>query len=197
MRTRTKWFAMLALVAVAVAAFGSSTALARRDQPEPNPLEGKGEGLELIKNIPWQSGSDFETATIKGRDYLFAGSYASILDGGGLHVIDITKPEKAKEVAWLKCAFNQADIQLSHNLKTLIIAADNVGGPDACLGTTRIGFMTVDIRNPRRPKPLGFADIPRGSHNTTAHPTAPYVYHSDADLEALGEIQIWSIKNPK
>jgi hypothetical protein len=197
MRTRTKWFATLAVAAVAVAALGSSAAMAKRNQPEPNPLEGEGAGLELIKNIPWKGGSDFETATIKGRDYIFAGSYASILEGGGMHVIDITKPEKAKEVAWLKCAFDQADIQLSYNLKTLILASDGTGGPDACLGTTRIGFMTVSIKNPRKPKPLGFADIPRGSHNTTAHPKAPYVYNSDSDLEGTGEIQIWSIKNPK
>jgi hypothetical protein len=197
MRMRTRWLASLALAGFAVAALGSPAALAKRDQPEPNPLEGEGEGLELIKNIPWNGGSDFEIATIKGRDYLFAGSYASILEGGGLHVIDITNPEKAKEVAWLKCAFDQADVQISHDKKTLIFASDGTGGPEACLGTTRIGFMTVDIRNPRKPRPLGFAEIPRGSHNTTAHPTLPYVYNSDADLEGLGEIQIWSIKDPK
>ncbi|HEY7873628.1 MAG TPA: hypothetical protein VIG64_00755, partial [Actinomycetota bacterium] len=195
MRPGIRVLATLALATVIAAAFGGPS-LARREA-QPNPLEGEGAGLELIANIPWKGGTDMEMATIKKRDYIFAGSETSLLDGGGTHVIDITNPEKPKQVAWIKCQFNQNDIQLSYNKKTLIMASDVTGGPDACLGSTRIGFMTVNIKNPKKPKPIGFADIPRGSHNTTAHPTAPYVYNSDSDLEGVGEIQIWSIKNPK
>ena len=33
------------------------------------------------------------------------------------------------------------------------------------------GFMTIDISNPLKPKPLGVAQIPRGSHNMTVHPS--------------------------
>ena len=195
MKVSKKWLAATLVAGLAATAFAGPSASAKRN---PAPLEGKGEGLKLIANIPWEGGTDMEFATIKGRDYAFAGSEASTTaKGGGLHVIDITNPAKPKEVAHLKCAMSQADIQISYDQKTLIMAADSSGGPEACLATTRLGFMTVDIRNPRKPKPIGFADIPRGSHNTTAMPNAPYVYNSDSDLGAkVGEIQIWSIKDP-
>lgn len=191
---KRRWLAVTAMAALAVTAFGGPGASGK---PSHNPLKGKGEGLKLIANIPWKGGTDMEFTTIKGRDYAFAGSEASLADGGGMHVVDVTNPEKPKQVAWLKCAMSQADIQISYDNKTAIMAADSTGGPDACLATTRLGFMTIDIRDPLHPKPLGFADIPRGSHNTTAMPNAPYVYNSDSDLTKRGEIQIWSIKDPR
>lgn len=162
-----------------------------------NPLKGEGVNMKIIANIPYASGSDMEFATINGRDYAFAGSFASVKDGGGLHVIDITNPAKVKQVAWLKCSVYQSDIQISYDQKTLLMAADSAGGPDACLAIGKKGFMTVDISDPTKPKAIGFAEIPRGSHNVTAHPTKPYVYNSDSDVgNPRGEIQIWSIKDP-
>jgi hypothetical protein len=184
----------LALVVVAGMVMAATQAVAQK--PKPNSLQGEGEGLKLIANIPWSSGSDMELITIKGRDYAFAGSFAPVTEGGGLHVIDITKPDKPKQVAWLKCSVYQNDIQISHDQKTVIMAADQGGGPDSCLMVGKLGFMTINISNPRKPKPIGIAEIPRGSHNTTAHPTKPYVYNSDSDLAQRGEIQIWSIKDP-
>jgi hypothetical protein len=161
------------------------------------PLKGEGKNMEIIANIGYASGSDMEFATIKGRDYAFAGSFASTKDGGGLHIIDITNPEKVKEVAWLKCAVYQSDIQISHDQKTVIMAADSAGGPDSCLMVGKKGFMTVDISNPKKPKAIGIAEIPRGSHNVTAHPKKPIIYNSDSDVgNPRGEIQIWSIANP-
>ncbi|MGH2730488.1 MAG: LVIVD repeat-containing protein [Actinomycetota bacterium] len=174
----------------------AATHAAAGPRQRPNPLAGEGEGLKLIANIPWTSGTDMELTTIKGRDYAFADSRAPAAEGGGLHVIDITKPDKPKEVGYLPCTVSQGDIQISHDQKTVIMAADGGGGPDSCLMVGKLGFMTVDISNPRKPKAIGVAEIPRGSHNTTAHPTKPYVYNSDSDLGQRGEIQIWSIKNP-
>ena len=162
-----------------------------------NPLKGEGRNMKIIANVPYASGSDMEFATIKGREYAFAGSFAPVKDGGGLHVIDVTNPAKVKQVAWLKCSVYQSDIQISHDSKTLMMAADSAGGPDACLMIGKLGFMTVDISNPAKPKPIGVAEIARGSHNVTAHPTKPYVYNSDSDVgNARGQIEIWSIKNP-
>jgi hypothetical protein len=161
------------------------------------PLKGEGRNMEIVANIGYASGSDMEFATIKGRDYAFAGSFASVKDGGGLHIIDITNPAKPKEAAWLKCAVYQADIQISHDQKTVIMAADSAGGPDSCNMVGKKGFMTIDVSNPTKPKAIGVAEIPRGSHNVTAHPKLPLIYNSDSDVgNPRGEIQIWSIKNP-
>ena len=190
---RKGFVAVTAIAAVALSSLAAPVS-ARRN---PAPLKGEGKNMKIIGNIPYSSGSDMEFATIKGRDYAFAGSFASVKDGGGLHVIDITNPEKAKEVAWLKCPVYQNDIQIAWDGKTLLMGADSAGGPESCLMVGKAGFMTVDISNPKAPKAIGAAVIARGSHNITAHPTKPYVYNSDSDVgNPRGQIEIWSIKNP-
>ncbi len=193
MKRATKALIASAAVAGLIAGAVATPAGAARKNA---PLKGEGVNMKIIGNVGYPSGSDMEFATIKGRDYAFAGSFAAAKDGGGLHVIDITNPEKVKEVAWLQCAVYQADIQISHDQKTLMMAADTAGGPDSCIMVGKLGFMTIDITNPKKPKAIGVAEISRGAHNTTAHPTKPFVYNSDSQLTGPGEIQIWSIKNP-
>ena len=180
---------------VAVAAFGGtiSQSVANRGDSAP---KGTGEGLTYVKNIKYEFGTDMELATIDGRDYAFAGSAAPLAQGGGMHVIDITDPANSREVAWLKCTVYQSDIQISHDQKTLIMAADDTGSAESCNMVGKLGFLTVDITDPTNPRAIGMADIPLGSHNVTAHPTKPYVYNSDSELTGPGEIQIWSIKDP-
>lgn len=182
------------VVVVALLAASLSTAAAG---PSRAPLAGEGEGLKLIANLDTGSGTDMEFATIKGHEYGFVASRTTS-DGppGGLNVVDVDNPAKPKLVTKLACNLNQGDIQISHDQKTVIMAADAAGGPDSCLMLGKPGFMTIDISNPKKPKPVGVAEIPRGSHNTTAHPKKPYVYNSDSDQANRGEIQIWSIKNP-
>lgn len=165
------------------------------------PLKGEGEGLEIVANINYKGGTDMEWARINGRDYAFAAGAPGV--GGateaeaGLHVIDITNPAKPKEVAFLNCALYQGDVQISHDKKYVYLAADSAGGPAACLGVGKLGFMIIDVRNPKAPKPVGFAEISRGSHNVTAHPKKPYVYNSNSDLGGGPEIQIWNVADPK
>lgn len=179
--------------ATAVPTFGPAPASA----PEP----GEGSGLKFIKNVPtgtcsggWR-GTDNEVRTIKGRDYAFANGTCPLAEGGGLHIIDVTKPEKAKVVATVDCVVSQGDVQISADLKTLMMAHDSTGGPESCTGLGKLGFITVDITNPLKPKVIGHADT-NGSHNITAHPKLPYVYNSTSALDPPGDIQIWSIKNP-
>lgn len=165
--------------------------------PPGAPLKGEGEGLKIVANLDTGSGTDMEMATIKGREYAFVASRSVNSDGkGGLNVVDITTPERPKLITKLPCNLNQGDIQLSHDNKTVIMAADSAAGPDGCLMVGKLGFMTIDISNPKKPKPVGVAEIQRGSHNTTAHPTKPYVYNSNSDQAGGPEIQIWSIKDP-
>ncbi|HET7482827.1 MAG TPA: hypothetical protein VFK89_08200 [Actinomycetota bacterium] len=166
--------------------------------PRNNPLKGEGKNMKIVANVGYPGGTDMEFATIKGHDYAFAGSASGVggAKAGALHVINIDNPAKPRVAATLNCSLYQADIQISYDQKTVIMGADSAGGPDGCLALGQAGFMTVDIRNPMKPKPIGFAAIPAGSHNTTAHPTKPYVYNSDSELAKRGEIQIWSIKDP-
>ena len=189
-----KSFVATAAVAGLIAGAIAGPAVAARKNA---PLKGEGVNMKIVANVGYAGGTDMEFAEIKGRQYAFAASWAPVKDGGGIHVIDVTDPAKPKEVAWAKCSLSQGDVQISHDKKTLIHAADSAAGPDGCLMVGKQGFMTYDISNPAKIKPIGVAEIPRGSHNTTAHPTKPYVYNSDSDVgNAQGEIEIWSIKDP-
>ena len=98
-------------------------------------------------------------------------------------------------MAWLKCSANQADVQISHDKKTAIMALHGAGGPDSCLAVGKAGFLTIDIRNPKKPKNIGFAAAGT-THNSTAHPTKPYVYVSSSSLAGAPYFSVWSIKNP-
>jgi hypothetical protein len=183
------------VAAFVISSLALPAAIAR---PDSAPLKGEGEGLKLIANIAYQGGTDMEFLTVKGRDYAFAGAAPGVggAQTGALRVIDITTPEKPKLVATLPCGLYQSDIQISHDGKTLLMGADSAGGPDSCLMVGLTGFMTVDISNPKKPKAIGVAQIARGSHNVTAHPTKPYVYNSDSDQANRGNIEIWSIEDP-
>ena len=163
-----------------------------------SPLKGEGEGLEIVANIGYKGGTDMEFTTIKGRDYAFTASAPGVggEDQGGLYVIDITNPAKPKKAAFLGCGLNQGDVQISHNNKYVYLAADSAGGPQSCQAVGKEGFLIIDIRNPKKPKPISFAET-GSSHNITAHPTKPYVYNSNSALAGSPEIQIWNVKNPK
>jgi len=191
MRRRCLALSLTALIATSILANASA-------RPAGAPLKGEGKGLKLVANLPTGSGTDMEFATIKGHEYGFVTSRTVGTDGppGGLNVVNVDNPAKPKLVAKLPCNLNQGDVQISHDQKTVIMAADSAGGPDSCLMVGKSGFMTIDISNPLKPKPIGMAEITRGSHNVTAHPKAPVVYNSDSDQANRGEIHVWSIKNP-
>ena len=153
---------------------------------------GEGEGLELVAEIPLGSGSHLETVTIGGREYAFVSDIEGL---GELHTIDITDPEKPRIKATIPCNGNQGNVQISHDKKTLVIGIDarSSGG---CVPMGKMGFVTVDISDPVRPRVLGFAENTKGSHSLAAHPTKPFVYNGEGFPEAPGAMQVWSIKNP-
>jgi hypothetical protein len=185
----------LAVVGLIVGALTGTAGAGRKQAP----LKGEGKNLKIVANIPYKGGTDMEFATIKGHDYAFTGSAPGVgpATKGAFRVINVDNPARPRVAATLNCSLYQADVQISHDKKTAILAADTAGGPGSCLALGKKGFMTIDISNPRKPKAIGFAEIARGSHNITAHPTKPFVYNSDSDVAgAPGEIEIWSIKNP-
>src|SRR5688572_21077560 len=111
---RTKKFLATGIAAglIAGALAGTAAGAAQRTSA---PLKGEGEGLKLVKNLPYDFGTDMEFATIGGRDILFAASAAPIKDGGGLHIVDTTNPAKPKEISRVKCSLYQGDVQVSWN----------------------------------------------------------------------------------
>lgn len=161
--------------------------------------EGQGENLKLVKHLDTGSGTDAEVLQKGKKWYVFANSPAALADGGGINVIDVTNPPKAKVVANIPCVASQGDVQISFDQKTLLSGLSSGGGPESCMGLGKDGFQLFDISNPLQPKVVGFADSD-AAHNLTAHPTKPYVYVSLGSLTAAGpstgHFQVWSIKNP-
>ncbi|MDQ4065339.1 MAG: hypothetical protein M3161_04765 [Actinomycetota bacterium] len=189
-RSLRKTFVGLVAVGALVGASLGTTALAEERQ------EGVGEGLELVKNLDTGTGTDFEVAKINGREYAFATSRAPIAEGGGINVIDVTNPAKAKVVHTVPCAVSQGDIQISHDKKTLMVGLSAAGAPDSCGALGKRGMLTIDITNPLKAKPIGFVET-MSSHNLTAHPKKPIVWNSIGAAAAVpGVIEIMTIKNP-
>jgi hypothetical protein len=172
--------------------------------PAPSPVDaaGTGEGIKLVAEVPFLNGSHQVFTTIRGRDYAFVSELNGLLSQ--LRVIDVTNPTNPKVVATSPCTGYQGNVQVSHDKKTLVVGIDDdLGGggsgtKTSCpvAGKTGVGFITIDISDPTHPKPVGFADIPKGSHSLATHPTKPFVYNGEGFPEAPGRMQVWSIKNP-
>lgn len=196
MRKLGRTFFATAAVAGLIAAAVGGPASARQQS---NPLKGEGRNMKIVANVAYTGGTDMEFATIKGHDYAFTGSAPGVggEKNGGLHVINVDNPAKPKEVGFLGCGLYQADIQISYDKKYVYMAADSAGGPDSCQAVGKEGFLIIDVRNPKKPKSVGFAET-GSSHNVTAHPSKPYIYNSSSALVPGGSsvIQIWNVKNP-
>lgn len=167
--------------------------------PRPRP-EGTGEGLDPIAAVEYADGMHLVVTRSHGRDYVFASASSENGATNGIRVFDVTKPATPKLVAHIPCTGNQAFMQISHDGKTLIVGEDVAHAGDVCMPAGQMGFYTVDISNPRKPKPLGFGIVARGGHTVSAHPTKPFVYVSYGDFTALPtdppEYEVWSIADP-
>lgn len=157
-----------------------------------------------VASVKWrsggtQSGTDLEFATIRGRDYAFAGTYSY-----GMQVIDITDPTRPDRVGTFDCGLAQGDVQVFQQGSRWLATytADNgYSSSGDCyrrLGVRRgtAGTFIADVTNPRNPRPVGFLPIILGSHNMTVHPGGRFLYNSDSELPGKGQAEIWDIVDP-
>lgn len=155
------------------------------------------ENLEHVANISYDArwwandnyGTDVEFARIRGKEYAFAGSYRN-----GLHIIDISKPERPKIVAVHDCGMAQGDVQVFEHPDgrwLVAYAADDYASHtfpesdcfvDLGITETTYGTFLIDVSNPRKPETVSLVEIPAGSHNQTVHPSGLYLYNSNSDL---------------
>ena len=167
--------------------------------------KGVGKDLVPVASIKYKNGTDIEFATIKGRDYAIAPSMGN---GGGLRIIDISKPERPKVTSFLSCPVSQNDVQVRGTL-VLMGVDDGASAADAdepCFkqikATPTEGLLVISIANPAKPRSVGFVPIGHGVHNVTWHPGGRYAYVSDSELTPElgvpfgGRIQIIDLANP-
>lgn len=172
----------------------SSTVQAATPAPE-----GKGKALARVAQVEYDDGMHLAVTRAGGRDYVFASASSLASDGsGGIRVFDVTNAARPKEVATIPCTGGQGFLQISHDNKTLVVGEGVAHDPDACMPPDDKGFYTIDISNPRKPEPLGYASVPRSGHHITTHPTKPIVYvsHGEVVTTQPPAFDVWSIKDP-
>jgi len=151
-----------------------------------------------------QSGSDIELARISGRDYAFAGTLRN-----GLQIVDVTDPANPVSASVYDCKVSQGDVQVFRQGERVLATytADGTFGAagaasqcatDLGLVGSSSGTVIVDVTNPAAPTSVGFAPVPRGSHNMTVHPSGNYLYNSNSDLltSTMPTITIFNIREP-
>jgi hypothetical protein len=221
--------ALLMLAALAPASAASPVAVEPEGEGSDNmrhvdnlQYELRSERYEQITSPAQTSyGTDIEFATIdvasrnpggkakrgkaETRDFAFAGTYIN-----GMQIIDITDPENAEIVAVYDCAIAQGDVQVFQQgdrwlaTYTADIIASRTSTDSACyrdLGITekRYGSFIVDISNPYDPQTVGFAEVEKGSHNQTVHPSGDFLYNSNSELITTAgtqAIEVFDISDP-
>ena len=162
-------------------------------------LRDDASGMDQTATFGYDDGMHLAVTKSNGRHYVIT-SAAALTDNAGLRFFDVTDPQRPKLVATLPCTGGQGFLQISHDDNTLIVGEGVAHGASPCMGPGKRGFYTIDIRDPRNPKPLGYAVGQRsGGHTVTAHPTKPIVYMSYGEYvtpPAPAAFEVWSIKNP-
>jgi hypothetical protein len=196
---------VVAVVAATLVATGSTREAKAEGTHSPN--------MEHVANLAYEQrygqsssfGTDIELRTYGKRNYAFAGTYRN-----GLQIIDVTKPESPKVAAVWDCAIAQGDVQLFERGKRVFVAytADDISsntriesgcyqdvGYTPAKYPTPYGTFVADVTNPRKPKTVGFMPLATGSHNQSVHPGGRYFYNSNSDLDSLGVIEVFDLKN--
>jgi hypothetical protein len=161
-------------------------------------------------------GTDVEFAQLHGRRHAIAGSEIN-----GLQIIDVNNPRKARRVRVYDCAISQGDPQVfrqggrtfttyANDYEDTAAAAQSRcyqdltrKGIPATTGTgedevAKLGTLIIEITRPNKPRAVGFVEVPRGSHNTTMHPSGKYLYNSNSDLMGIGgmpSIEVYDLRD--
>lgn len=187
--------------------------------------EGTGMGMEPVANLPYRTmqagaapnGSDIEFMRLGSKEFALAGTLRQ-----GMQIIDITDPEQPSQVGHYACPVNQGDVQVFRQggrvlatytadsrintapgfAESACVTEANALGAD--IDGREFGTFLVDVTNPRKPKTVGFLEVPAGSHNMTVHPSGDYLYNSNSDLVtataqrgAKPFITIFDIRDPR
>ena len=157
----------------------------------------KSKNLSVLAHVKYEGGSHLTF----GGGYAYAGEW----DGrgerpgkGGIHIIDVSG--KPREVGFFKCPSNDTDIAyIKPGLITLGHMAAECNPFES--GEDDAGLVTVDVRNPKRPRQLGAVNLASGrqAHSITRYPGKPLVYINAGGLPTNGGMwtHMIDVSNPK
>jgi hypothetical protein len=185
--------AALAALLVLAAPAGAFTAVGEvglTAAQEQAPLEGSGENMELVANVPMEGGSSGVAASdleLHG-DHAFVGSY-----GEGMVVVDISDPTKPRRVGKFNCPGGQNDIQLSPDGRWVAMAIETRS--NTCHPQDE-GTSILDVSDPANPREVAFInreELPNGSHNNTLD--WPYLYVNQY-ATSYSQLEIFDLSTP-
>jgi hypothetical protein len=151
----------------------------------------KSKNVTLLKRFAYAGADDYFSG---GTDIAWQGKYvyaAQQGNAGGIHVLDASS-RVPKEIAFVKCPGEQNDVAV---VKPGLIA---LGAHSSNCALPIKGVRLVDVDNPKRPKILGHAVLPGGTHTLTVYPGKPIIYASPGGIANGGGVQqIIDVSNPK
>jgi len=151
------------------------------------PAAGAAEQAEPVKsdNVKHLGQAQFFSGTelAASGKYLYAGQMdggpnarrGSAAEEGGVHIYDVSKGAP-KEVGFLHCPGNDNDVEVVKP-GLLIVSFHN----NKCAPQAGEGLMTVDVKNPKKPKILGWLNTGK-NHTHKPYPGTNYVYTSGGGL---------------
>jgi hypothetical protein len=186
---------VVALIALLVCSASASAFTAKHlgtalAEPKPQPLEGQGENLQLVANLPIDPGTQGVAASdleLFGN-YAFVGSY-----GEGVVIADISDPVHPKRVGKFDCPGGQNDIQLSPDGRYLALAVETTA--NKCHPNDE-GTSILDVSDPSHPMEvawIGQDELEDGSHNNTLD--WPYLY-VDQYIHTYSRLEIFDLTTP-
>jgi hypothetical protein len=165
--------------------------------------------VKSAARVPYRGGTDLELWRWKGRRYVISGAQNNYnpTTSYGLRVVDVTRPTRPTVAGFMPCNASQNDIQVRGRYAYLALDFEAKGDRDDrstdCFNQLDLvgeGVIVVDLVNPRRPKAVGFVQVPGDAHNTTIHPTKPILYVSESETpngEGHTQVHIVDVSNPR
>ncbi|HVE62671.1 MAG TPA: hypothetical protein VNB94_02550 [Mycobacteriales bacterium] len=208
---RTKPLRLLASLLVAVPAVawaGASPAPTSAPAPASAPDEITATpNATQVGRLPYRGGTDLEITKIAGRRYVVGGAQNNYnpTEDPGVRIVDVTNPAKPKVAGYLPCNTSQNDVQVKGSFVYLAVDFNQRAqkleredcfsqlGPDQPIAG---GVVVISIANPRRPRAVGFVKVPGAAHNTTIHPSKPFLYVSDSETATNTEVHVVDVAKP-
>lgn len=190
--TRTLMGAVLVASALAAPAFGAPAG-----EKAMQPKVETSDNVKHLDNIAYDGGTELAAS---GK-YVYTGELDGAAESpsrgtkpeeGGLHIIDVSG-KKPKEVGFLHCPGNDNDVEVVKPGLVTMSFHENKCAPAA--GT---GLITVDVRNPRKPRILGMVNT-GGAHTHKPVPGTTLVYMNGGNIAGSTDrnLVIVDVANPK
>ena len=188
---RTLLASALVAGAVVVPAFADAGEKAKQPKVETS------KNVKLLDNIAYDGGTELA----RSGKFIYASelngsaeypSRGTKPDEGGLHIIDVSG-KKPKEVGFLHCPGDDNDVEVvKPGLVTMSFSSNK------CAPAAGEGIMTIDVKNPRKPRILGMVNT-GGAHTHKPVPGTNLVYSAGGNLagSAMRGSAIVDVSDPR